>query len=150
MAVSNFNVKINWEREGFSLAELDIIEKQAELFEDCQSLLRVDAFDFIEKFMCNRIAEDTVMFSDAAPKQIIEWLLKSVDIKPLLEEKYTDALYWIGYLYRYWTLMGTPSTDIIKVVPVEKAYMLYSGYHTLGVQEAIMRFIGGQGQTQFG
>ena len=150
MAGSNYDLRIDWEREGFSLDELDIIEKQAELFECCQSALNVDAFDFIEKFMRSKIAEDTAEFSNAHNEQIGKTLIDSVGIKPLSDMKYTEALYWIGYLYRYWTLMGTPSKDVINVAPVEKAYILYNGYHTLGLQEAIMRFISGQGASRFG
>ncbi|MCL2153737.1 MAG: hypothetical protein FWH57_12435 [Oscillospiraceae bacterium] len=150
MADLDFDMKINWEREGFSLDELDVIEKQAELFENCQSALNVDAFDFIEKFMQSHIAEDTASFSTAQNEQIGKALLRAVGIKPLQEQKYSEALYWIGYLYRYWTLMGTPSKDVIKVAPVEKAYILYNGYHTLGVQEAIMRFVQERGASRFG
>ena len=150
MAGLNCDPKINWEREGFSLDELDIIEKQAELFECCQDTLNVDAFDFIEKFMRSSIAEDTAKFSNAKNDEIGKTLIDSVGVKPLEDIRYTEALYWIGYLYRYWTLMGTPSMDVITVAPVEKAYVLYNGYHTLGLQEAIMRFINGQGASRFG
>ena len=150
MAGSGSDLRINWEREGFTLDELDIIEKQAELFECCQNAHSVDAFDFIEKFMRSKIADDTAGFSNAQNEEIGKALIDSVGIKPLGDIRYTESLYWIGYLYRYWALMGTPSKDVIDVAPVEKAYMLYGGYHTLGLQEAIMRFINGQGSSRFG
>ena len=59
---SDYNVDINWNRQGFSLDELDSIEKQAELFENCQSKYNVDAFDFIEKYMLSGEASESGSF----------------------------------------------------------------------------------------
>jgi len=49
-----------------------------------------------------------------------------------------QVMYWIGYIYRYWSfLTGQTSREIIEIAPVEKLVNLYSGYHTLGCWEAI-------------
>lgn len=142
---SNSDIKINWNRPLLTEPELDVIEKQADLFEECQTLFNVDAHDFIEKFMLSDIAKaldkaDTTIYSEDL-KKMGEILLKQVVVKPLEKEVYPEALYWIGYLYRYWALMGTPSSEIIKVAPVAKAQERYIGYHTMGTQEAIGRLI---------
>ena len=150
MADLNCDVIINWDKEKFSSDELDVVEKQGMLFSSCQNEFDVDAFDFIKKFMQTQLAEDISVFSATSIKQIGEHLLNMVDVMPLTEKKYTEALYWIGYLYRYWNYMGTPSKEIVKIAPVEKAYVLYSGYHCLDVQEAIALLIERSGKTRLG
>jgi hypothetical protein len=135
---------IDWENDVRSAEELVVVDWQAELFESCQSDFGVDAFAFINAFMQSHIAQETdqkgVTAQLASSAQVVLCLYPD-GTPPLDVTKNPEALYWIGYLYRSWAFMGTSSQDIIKIAPVEKAYILYKGYHCLDVLEAIGRFI---------
>jgi len=130
------------------LLEFDIAmcDNQGWLFEDCEYDFACNAFDFINAFMNSYIAAemDTPLsfWQICGIKQIGEALMESVKLPPRTgERKNTDALYWIGYMYRYWACLGEKSNVIIQHAPVEQAYMMYPGYHTLAVPEAIRMFL---------
>ena len=131
-----------------SLFELAVCDSQGDLFEESQYDFCCDAYDFITKFMNSEIAEsldqDLSMCHTWGIKQIGETLMSMVDIAKHSGELYIsrDCLFWVGYMYRYWTWwLGTPSKTIIKKVPVEVACAMYEGYHTLDVEAAITMFL---------
>jgi hypothetical protein len=135
---------MDWNKEltGFELA---VCENQAVLFEECQLTYKCDAFDFVEKFMCGDVAAEMdnkiSSFHNTGTKQLGDYFLSQETVQPLSKRKSTEALFWLGYVYRYWAWLGTPSKEIIEIAPVERAYMLYEGFHTLDVKEAIRLFI---------
>ena len=121
---------------------------QGKLFEEsqCYAYGAIDPYDFVEKFMNSEIAsdmDDDVCYAHTwGLAQMMETLVEELDFKPF-DGNYLNyqALHWVGYMYRYWAWLGKPSREIVKIAPVEKAYMLYAGYHTLDVKEAIRLFI---------
>ena len=130
-----------------SLFEIAVCESQGDLFEESQYDFGCDAFDFITKFMQSEIAEsldhDLSMCHTWGIKQTGETLMSMVDVKKHDGSKYIarECLFWVGYMYRYWTWwLGTPSKTIIAEVPIETACAMYEGYHTLDVEAAIMMF----------
>ena len=126
--------------------ELAVANTQGIIFEECQGL-GVDAVDFITKFMQSKTAEDLdnmisgVYSAGSAPLK--RYILHQVDpVKCFDENNYINenALYWIGYIYRYWAfLLGTPSKDIIRSFPIDKALLCYPAYHCMGNKEAISK-----------
>jgi len=77
----------------------------------------------VNEFMQGKIAEDmdkdVPAYYDADPFNMLKSLPTAMSLQPLMNEKSAEALHWIGYLYRYWALLGTPSKDIIQIVPVD-------------------------------
>ena len=131
---------MDWNKE-LTAFELAVCENQATLFEECQLAYNCDAFDFVEKFMLGDVAaqldKKVSSFHNTGTKQLGDFLISQVDVLPLERRKSAEALYWAGYIYRYWAWLGTPSSDIIKMAAIERTYMLYEGFHTLDAKEAI-------------
>lgn len=132
--------QIDWKKE-LNSDEREVCHTQAEVFESSQFEYNWDAFDFITKFMNSDLAADmdknTPAYYTLEPEQLLATLPDALNPNPIIEKKSISALHWIGYLYRYWACMGTPSKDIIKLVPVREAYLDYVALHTLSVKEAI-------------
>ena len=131
-----------------SLFEIAVCEGQGDLFEESQYDFGCDALDFITKFMNSEIAEsldnDLSMCHTWGVKQTGETLMSMVDVKKHSGNTYIsrECLFWVGYMYRYWTWwLGAPSKAIISEVPAATACAMYEGYHTLDVEAAIMMFI---------
>jgi len=136
--------EIDWDRE-LTPDEREICHTQAALFAFCQKDYQYDAFDFITKFMKSDIAAsiDTngAEYSSMKPSEFIESLRGKLTALPLSERRSVEALHWVGYIYRYWAWLGTPSKEIINVVPVEDAYSVYYSFHTLDVKEALSMLV---------
>jgi len=122
---------------------LSVCKRQGNLFRECQGGFHVDAFDFINKFMDSEIAAD--MDDELSPchlwgiKQMGETLLHLTEVR-----KHSggyvdgDVLYWLGYLYRYWShWLKTPSKKVIRLAPAKDICDWYEGLHTIGYKEAI-------------
>lgn len=53
---------------------------------------------------------------------------------------YDEALYWIGYTYRYWHYYtGEDSKTIVKIAPPSFMAKVYYAYHTMDCAKAIDR-----------
>ncbi len=51
-----------------------------------------------------------------------------------------EALYWIGYIYRYWNFYtGESSREIYKQAPAKTMNVVYLMYHTMSPKMAIDR-----------
>jgi len=49
-----------------------------------------------------------------------------------------EALYWMGYTYRYWHyLTGETSREIYAVADFRRMKTVYAGYHTLSCEKAV-------------
>ena len=144
MAPAEIASKINWDK-AITSDEREVCHTQAALFEFCQNKLNCDAFDFITNFMQGEVAADIdnngPAYYDVNPFEFIDSVRDKVPMRPISEKKYTEALHWIGYLYRYWAWLGLPSKDIIQAVPVNDAYDAHYSLHTLDVRDAIKLFV---------
>jgi len=141
--MENSHFDIDYEPDYFELA---LCEQQGRLFKECQYDFERDAIDFITKFMKSSIAADIdrplSFYHSMGIKPIGEYFLQEANVLPVQEGNIidNDALFWIGYTYRYWAFMGESSKEIIEQAPVERALWVYPGYHTLAVAEAIRMF----------
>ena len=53
-----------------------------------------------------------------------------------------EAMFWMGYLYRYWHFYtGESSAEIYQHVNAATMALIYPGYHTLDCEEAIDRLL---------
>jgi hypothetical protein len=131
------------ELNGFEIA---VCENQGALFRDCQADFNVDALDFIEKFMTGSIAADMdaeiSAYHNNGTKQIGEAVLRVSDVRPFSGKPInTDILYWIGYVYRYWSWwLGTTSATIYETADIIRMIAAY-GLHVLSPERAITKLL---------
>lgn len=51
-----------------------------------------------------------------------------------------EALFWTGYVYRWWGYStGETPVEIHRQAPASEMFAVWAGYHTLGVDEAVER-----------
>ena len=128
--------------------ELAVANNQGIIFEECQ-YKGMDAEDYITKFMQCPVAVqldnmESGIFSSGASQLASYAMAVMGEVKKLDERKraYDAELYWIGYIYRYWSyLLGMPSNEIIEVAPVEQALRCYPAFHCMGNKEAIAQML---------
>jgi hypothetical protein len=141
MRWDDFNFK--YELNEFETA---LCESQGNLFRECQFDFKRDAHDFVTKFMNSSVAagidDKSSSWRRAGNKQKGEELLRTTQVIQVSGD-YTspDALYWVGYMYRYWACLGASSKEIIAFVPVDLALGTYAGYHCLALKEAIRMYM---------
>lgn len=121
--------------------QTQLCDIQGRLFE-LSFKANMDSKPFIEGFMNSDVAAGLDM-----PFHRYQWMgeeymleeLKDMIPLPTGGEVYpNEALYWIGYLYRYWHfLTGESSKDIYQQANAEKMQLVYPGYHTLSCEMAI-------------
>lgn len=103
--------------------------------------------EFIPAFMNSRAAEGLDADYDRMQWAGEAYILNSVvrehrlfpEIKPGPQNP--EALYWAGYIYRYWHyLTGESSVEIFKTAGYPYILEVYAGYHTFVNQElAVMK-----------
>ena len=127
--------------------ELAMCRAQGDLFEGCQHLdlyPACDPTDFVYYFMKSEIARDR----DSVQSYSYSWgeaqtweaiFFDKPDIKPFTGIYESDkALYWAGYIYRYWTSwLGDPSAALIDKVPLKLLLQMYPAWHCVSPQETI-------------
>lgn len=132
------------ERE-FTMYETALCHVQGELFAIAWDKGYV-MHDFVPAFMCSESAAKV-----DSPYSQLQWcgeeyLLSAVVRECLLfpnpipgpEDR--EALYWTGYLYRYWHfLTNETSKEIYATADLERMLRVYPGYHTLSCEMAISR-----------
>ena len=134
---------LDYEPDSFQLA---VCKQQGRLFRECQYDFESDGIDFITKYMNSTIAAETdrpsSFYHSMGIKALGEYFLQEATVKPFQESREIDpdALFWIGYAYKYWAFMGESSKEIIIQAPVERALLVYPAYHMLAVSEAVRMF----------
>lgn len=130
------------------VSDLNFCKQQGEfffasisLFPDCSSRV------FVRRFMNSDLAK-RLDHSDYALE-----LFDRRNYAFELEEQYgsfeygnekTDGeiLYWMGYIYRYWSILyEMPSSKIFRLFPSKKMEEVYEAYHTLDPKMAIDRIL---------
>ena len=58
----------------------------------------------------------------------------------------TEELYWIGYIYRYWSyIYGTSSKAVYRICGAREMRSLYFPYHSLDPEAAVGRILEAKG-----
>jgi hypothetical protein len=121
--------------------ERQLSDIQGRVFE--LSLARgLDSADFIERFMNSATCEYLDMPYDrlqwAGEEYILANLMEEQTVKSSDRQFDKEALFWIGYVYRYWHLLTDESSkDIYLQADAQTMNESYLGFHSLEVAMAI-------------
>ena len=123
--------------------------------QQCRILARVferagkagyDGRRFVDGFMASKVSEDFFSTYDR-----LQWLgegylfdetTAALGLAPgsAVVETNPEALYWTGYVYRWWNYVtGENCRQISATANAETMFGVYDGYHTLSPDEAISR-----------
>ncbi|KHM51068.1 hypothetical protein SAMN02745671_01361 [Anaerovibrio lipolyticus DSM 3074] len=126
---------------------LILCELQAKTFELSAESLSMSSEIFIRRFMNSQISK--VLDSG----DILETNIQANDLLERVEEQYgpsnygktkfsADELYWIGYIYRYFSYTYEKSSlQVYKIVKPKELRQLYLPYHTIDPAQAIERIL---------
>lgn len=123
--------------------EKQLCDIQGRLFE--RSLAHgFDSCDFICKFMNSDVALHLDLkfdfFQWAGEAYLLDALCDEVRIEKTERTFSKDALYWAGYVYRYWHYYkNLSSKEIYKIADAKTMAQVYLSYHTLDTEMAIDR-----------
>ena len=124
---------------------LKLCRIQAEIFEMSASKLDCSSPIFIRRFMNSRVAlrldSDGFLFEACDTFQAIDEIEDEFGPTSYGKEKYSEPeLYWIGYIYRYWSYtQQKTSKQIYRIIKPKELRDLYFPYHSLDPAQAIER-----------
>jgi len=116
-------------------SELLLCHLHGDLFE-LSVEMGFDSIKFIDAFMRSRSAADLDMEFNRlhwmGERYLMDELIEELGDKLVPGEQYSkDAMFWIGYTYRYWHfLTGESSKEISKQASGDKMIRVYPAYHT--------------------
>ena len=133
---------------------LQMCKYQGELFEESLRKAECGSKVFLRRFMLSDLAERMDKYG---------FLYEATDIGDAFIEIETqygpsdygrikfgrEALYWSGYLYRYWAyISGMSSKQLYRIIKPEELEQLYYPYHSLDPEQAIERIKEAKGLTE--
>lgn len=140
MEVINIMKKID--KDGLLLCEL-----QAKTFEMSIDATEVSSEIFIRRFMNSQISKSIdsceILQTNMHAKDILERIEEQYGKSNYGSKRYTkNELYWIGYIYRYFSYTYEKSSvQIYKIVKPKELRALFLPYHTLDPSQAIERIL---------
>ena len=126
-----------------NIQQLQLCDIQGRLFENSISE-RLDSRKFVDAFMNSFVASqlDEIWSHEqwAGEEYLMEELRDEIAIPSAEDFLYNEALYWAGYLYRYWHYYkNISSKEIYAIADIDYLNLVYPAYHTLDVEMAIDR-----------
>ena len=125
------------------LIESKLCDVQGSLFEsfanteyDPECLIRV----FMNSELSKNLDSDYNRMQWAGEEYLLEELLDVYkdQLEPKSEEYSKDALFWMGYVYRYWHYYKNESSkNIYKIAPFKTMNINYLMFHIFSVEHAI-------------
>ncbi len=106
---------------------------------------------FMRRFMNSKIAKmidkESVLQLNIQPKDILQLVEEEYEKSKYGSVKYTkNEMYWIGYLYRYFSyIYEFSSVQVYKIVKPKELRGLFLPYHTLSPSQAIERILEAKG-----
>ena len=140
MEVINIMKKID--KDGLLLCEL-----QAKTFEMSIDATEVSSEIFIRRFMNSQISKSIdsceILQTNMQAKDILERIEEQYGKSNYGSKRYTkNELYWIGYIYRYFSYTYEKSSvQIYNIVKPKELRALFLPYHTLDPSQAIERIL---------
>lgn len=140
MEVINIMKKID--KDGLLLCEL-----QAKTFEMSIDATEASSEIFIRRFMNSQISKSIdsceILQTNMQAKDILERIEEQYGKSNYGSKRYTkNELYWIGYIYRYFSYTYEKSSvQIYKIVKPKELRALFLPYHTLDPSQAIERIL---------
>ena len=126
---------------------LILSRKQAQLFELSLEKVKCSSEIFIRRFMNSKVVHtfDTTAFLDdnATTDNIFDEIEKEYGESEYGNNKYdNDEIYWIGYIYRYFSYTYELSSSYIyKLIKPNELRRVYYPYHTMDPKMAIERIL---------
>lgn len=130
------------DNDGLLLCEL-----QAKAFEISLEMSSSSSEIFIRRFMNSRIAKNidsgAVLHTNIQAEDILDMIEEQYGPSDYGSVKYTrNELYWIGYIYRYFSYTyRLSSLQVYKIVKPKELRALFLAYHTLDPANAIARIL---------
>ena len=124
-----------------------LCELQGATFELSLEKVETSSLIFIRRFMNSEVVKlldnGSILQTNLQPQDIIEYIEEEYHELKYGKEKYTNnEMYWIGYLYRYFSYTYELSSyRVYKMVKPKELRNLYLPYHTLSVEQAIERIL---------
>ena len=125
------------------LVESKLCDVQGSLFElfadtkyDPESLIRV----FMNSELGKNLDSEYNRMQWVGEEYLLEELLDTYadQLQPKIEAYSKDALFWMGYVYRYWHYYKNESSkNIYKIASFKTMNINYFIFHTLAVEHAI-------------
>ena len=131
---------------------LILCEKQGNLFAASRSLSCSSAI-FIRRFMLSDYAKEidqnsvSLTFEDG---ECFSALIQQFGPFQYGKEKFsTEELFWIGYLYRYWSIIRHSSSRwVYRVANAKEMRQVFYPYHSLDPAAAIERILDDKGLSE--
>lgn len=134
------------DKDGLLLCDL-----QGKTFE-----LSIDSLDtsseiFVRRFVNSQISKlidsTSILETKIQPKDIIESIEEEFGYSNYGSVKYSkNEMYWIGYLYRYFSFTyELSSLQVYKIIKPKELRTLYLPYHSLSPAQAIERILEAKG-----
>lgn len=134
------------DKDGILLCEL-----QAQTFEMSVEETQVSSDIFIRRFMNSKIAKmidrETILETTIQPQDLLCEIEEQYGASKYGSVKYTrNEMYWIGYLYRYFSYtFEYSSVQVYKIIKGKELRELFLAYHTLDPAQAIERILEAKG-----
>lgn len=135
----------------FDHTGLVLCRLQGELFERSRESFGGSSAIFVRRFMNSSVAKRMDEGGFPFESSSLESLLAEVDAEYGASDYGTkrfdaEALYWIGYLYRYWAyVFEVPSANVYKIAGAREMDGLYFPYHSLDPEQAVERIFEAKG-----
>ena len=126
---------------------LKLCSFQAQLFEEslnkCECSSRIFTRRFLNSELAKRMDNDGFLFESLTISDAIDEINQQYGESTYGKEKYTaEEMYWIGYIYRYWSYCHEQTSRLIyKIVKPEQMNKMYFPYHSLDPCQAIERIL---------
>lgn len=124
---------------------LKLCNYQAELFQRSLTETTCSSMIFIRRFMFSNLAKrmdtDGFLFDTTDISNALQEIEEQFGTSTYGKEKFsTEEIYWIGYIYRYWSYMSQKSSkQIYQLVKPNELRKLYFPYHSLDPEMSIER-----------
>lgn len=129
-------------KDGLLLCEL-----QAKAFEMSVDMTSTSSEIFIRRFMNSRIAKKldngAVLQTNIQAKDLLDRIEEQYGSSKYGSVKYTkNEIYWIGYIYRYFSYTyDMSSVQVYKIAKPKELRGLFLPYHTMDPAQAIERIL---------
>ncbi|MDO4452687.1 MAG: antitoxin [Lachnospiraceae bacterium] len=126
---------------------LKLCKMQAEVFSASVKETNCSSLIFMRRFMNSGVAQRMdlggFLFEACDLNQIIQEIETEFGESSYGKEKYFESeLYWIGYVYRYWSYTyQKTSKQVYKIIKPKELRSLYYPYHSLDPAQAIERIL---------
>ena len=124
---------------------LKLCQYQASIFQSSLEQTQCSSKAFIRRFMysdfAKRVDTGSTLFEAIDITDAFEEIDKQYGASAYGSERFSaEELYWIGYIYRYWSYTGKVSSkQLYKKIKPEQLKELYFPYHSLDPRQAIER-----------